>query len=252
MINYPLVSIIVPVHNSASFLDETILSVIRQTYTNWELIIIDDFSIDSSLKIAHKFVAQDNRVKLISLRKNEGVSYARNEGIKKSKGSYIAFLDSDDIWDKSKLSTQMQFMMDTKCCLSHTAYRKVDKKGDIIANHIPVSKSVNYHQLLKHNQIGTSTSMYNVEILGKRLLGNIGRTDFTLWLSILRENRVSLGIDIPLVSYRVHNNSISHNKIRSIRKTWDVYRKVENMDLLRSLYFYICNLINSSLKYLRR
>ncbi len=247
----PLVSIIIPVYNSARYLNDTLNSVLNQQFKDWELIIVDDRSTDNSVEIMKRFSELDDRIFVIEHKKNSGVSEARNSGIKISKGKYITFLDSDDIWDDEKLAVQLIFMIEHNCVLSHTAYRKIDEEGKILNPSIPVSKSVSYRGLLKHNEIGLSTSMYYAATLGKRYFGNIGRTDFIYWLNILKSQQVSLGIDKPLVSYRIHKNSLSYNKLKSALKTWQVYRSAEKLPLLSSIYYFACYAVNAGLKYLK-
>jgi len=247
-----LISIISPVYNSEKFITETINSVINQTYQNWELILVDDGSKDNSVEVVEVFLKQDVRIKLISHTSNLGVAEARNTGVKMAKGNYISFLDSDDVWDRDKLDYQVNFMIENKCHLCHTAYRKIDEKGNVLVSIIPVSKSVNYYSLLKHNEIGLSTSMYNADILGKRYFTKIGWEDFALWLDILKDTKVSLGINKPLVSYRIHQNSSSYNKFYSAQKTWKVYRHIEKLPLINSMYYFIFYAVNSSIKYLRK
>ena len=113
MIEQNLVSIILPFYNSQKFLEEAIKSIINQTYKNWELLLINDGSSDDSLKIAKKYL-RDKRLKLISYDKNKGPAYSRNLGIKEAQGEYICFLDSDDLWEKKKLKTQIIFMKKKK------------------------------------------------------------------------------------------------------------------------------------------
>ena len=107
---YEKVSIIMPVYNSKKYITETIKSVQAQTYENWELIIVDDCSTDNTVKIIKDFMYKDLRIKLTILDKNQGVSHARNISLDNTTGRYIAYLDSDDIWKKNKLSRQIEFM----------------------------------------------------------------------------------------------------------------------------------------------
>ena len=250
--HYPLISIITPVFNSENFIAETIKSVVDQTYTHWELILIDDGSKDNSVAIIKSIEKQDSRVKLIRHSENLGVAEARNTGIRLAEGNFIAFIDSDDIWDNKKLDSQLSFMKSNNCVLSHTAYRKIDENGNILVALIPVSTSVNYTSLLKHNEIGLSTAMYNVDVLGKRYLTTIGWEDFSLWLNILKDSYVSLGMPQPMVSYRIHQQSSSYNKLKSAKKTWKVYRQVEQFSFLKSLFYFTFYAVNASIKYLRK
>jgi len=249
-----LISIVTPVFNSGDFIELTIQSVLNQTYKNWELILIDDGSSDRSREIIQSIIRESQNDKIIFIEhpKNLGVAEARNSGTKIAKGDYIAFLDSDDLWDSDKLESQLTFMIEKSCLLSHTAYRKINETGEVIVDLVPVSESVTYNKLLKHNEIGLSTSMYNAKILGKRYFGKIGWEDFSLWLSILKDTNISLGIPRSLVSYRVHQNSSSYNKLKSASKTWKVYRDVERFSFLKSIFYFSFYAVNASIKYLKK
>jgi len=249
-----LISIITPVYNSDKFIVETIKSIINQSYRNWELILIDDGSSDYSVDIIQALIRkeQDARIQLILHSRNSGVATARNTGIKLAKGEYIAFIDSDDIWDIDKLDYQLNFMIKHNCTICHTAYRKIDIHGKLLVAIVPVSNFVDYHTLLKHNEMGLSTVMYNAQVLGKREFTTTGWEDFSLWLSILKDTRGSFGIKKPLVSYRIHRSSSSHNKLKSAKKTWDVYRQVEQFSFVKSVFYFSCYAVSASIKYVKK
>lgn len=124
-----IVSIITPIYNCEQFLQETIQSVLNQTYTNWELILIDDCSTDNSLSIAETAAQRDSRIRVIKLDQNSGPAVARNIGIKKAKGKYIAFLDSDDMWFPNKLEKQLSFMEKNQIPFTYTGYEKINEDG---------------------------------------------------------------------------------------------------------------------------
>lgn len=250
--NNLLISIICPVYNASHFVTETIHSVMNQSYINWELILVDDGSTDESVNVIKEVTKEDKRIILVCHAQNRGMAEARNSGTRVAKGNYISFIDSDDLWDSAKLEIQLQHMLKNNCLLSHTAYRKIDEAGNTLVKLIPVSSSVSYKSLLKHNEIGLSTSMYNVDVLGKRFVSTIGWADFSLWLDILKDTPVSCGIKQPLMSYRIHQNSSSYNKFKSAQKTWEVYRHIEKLPLINSMYYFIFYAVNSSIKYLRK
>lgn len=126
-----LVSIITPTYNSEKFIAETIESVLAQTYSNWELLITDDFSEDNTKSIVEKYVLKDSRIKLQSLQSNAGSAVARNNSLNEAKGRYIAFLDSDDLWSPQKLEKQISFMQNYKVLFSYTSYYIVTEKKEI-------------------------------------------------------------------------------------------------------------------------
>lgn len=250
--NKPLVSIITPVYNAVLFLDETLKSVLAQSYSNWELILIDDASTDQSFAQMQNWANKEPRIKVLQQPENLGVAAARNVGLQKAVGKYIAFLDSDDCWDRDKLEVQVNFMEIQKIALSHTAYRKIDSRGMVITPRIKVDQHVNYVQLLKHNQIGFLTAMYNQEQIGKVFFKSIGHEDFAFWLQILKSGQISYGIDSVLASYRVHPNSISHHKLKAASFTWTIYRQVEKFSYLQSLYYFIHYAFRAGFKFLKR
>lgn len=250
--NRPLVSIITPVYNAVRFLDETIATVVAQSYTNWELLLVDDASTDQSYTKLQKWAKKDTRIQLLQQPLNKGVAAARNVGLASAVGKYIAFLDSDDCWDEDKLTVQVNFMESQSLALSHTAYRKIDSSGNVIAAKIEVDDQVSYSQLLKHNQIGFLTAMYNRSLIGEMHFKPIGHEDFVFWLTILKKGYSSYGINSVLASYRVHANSISHHKLKAASFTWNIYRRVERLSLMQSLYYFTHYAFNSGLKFLKR
>src|SRR5690606_18841039 len=156
-----MVSIVMPCYNAEDLISYSIGSVLKQTNRDWELIVADDCSTDSSREIIKAISDSDSRVQLIKLSENSGVSAARNAAIEQAKGEYIAFLDSDDLWDPEKLQVQVEFMQQNQYQLSHTAYRKIDINNKVLSKYIGAStEGVSYNSLLKHNEIGCLTAMY--------------------------------------------------------------------------------------------
>ncbi|MBB6327748.1 glycosyltransferase involved in cell wall biosynthesis [Algoriphagus iocasae] len=232
-----LVSIITPVHNAYSHIEETIQSILNQTFQDWELILIDDYSTDSGIHILNKYEGLDLRIHLIENPKNLGAAISRNKGIEKAKGRFIAFLDSDDLWAPNKLEIQLKFMLDNKHAFTFTGYQKF-KNGSIVGRH-HVPKKVNHEELLKTCSIGCLTAMYDTEQLGKVYMPIISRRqDFALWLKILKMIPFAYGIDKPLAHYRLRDDSISGNKFRAARYQWRVYREFENLSFLKASYYF--------------
>ena len=162
-----LVSIVVPVYNSEKFILDTIDTVEKQSYKNWELIFVDDCSKDNSTKIIKERIKDDNKIKLIELKKNSGAATARNVGIDESKGSYIAFLDSDDLWKKEKLENQLAFVKENGCAFSFTGYEFADEYGLGNGKVVKVPFKMNYKKALKNTTIFTSTVMFDLEKISK-------------------------------------------------------------------------------------
>ena len=235
----PEISIITPVFESELFIKLTIESVLNQTYQNWELIIIDDASSDGSVKIAESFATKDKRIKLIKLDSNKGPAAARNRGIKEASGRYIAFLDSDDLWHKDKLEKQIIFMQKNEYAFTFTGYEKIDEKGKKIGNILPFKGQVTYHDLLKSNHIGCLTAMIDLKMLGcKMYMPDIKkRQDQGLWLEILKEIDKAYCLNKVLGKYRIRKDSISINKIANIKFQWQLYRELEKLSIIQSLYY---------------
>lgn len=231
-----LVSIITPSYNSSDFISETIVSVLSQTFSDWEMIIVDDCSSDSSVDIVEEFSATESRIRLIRLDQNSGAAVARNTAIQMANGRYIAFLDSDDVWFPHKLEKQIGFMQKTGCPFSFSAYDKINAQGEVIGS-VGVPSRVNYSQLLKTNVIGCLTAVYDIQYFGKLEMPLIRkRQDFGLWLLLLKKTDYACGIQEPLGQYRVRSDSMTANKRNAAICTWHLYRKVERLSLLKSTY----------------
>lgn len=243
-----LVSIITPTYNSSEFIEETIYSVLNQTYENWELILVDDCSSDNTIKLISNFAEKDKRILILKNEKNEGAAISRNKAIKIAKGRFIAFLDSDDLWFPSKLEKQVEFSIINKFALTYSAYQKISEDGSLLGI-ISVPKKVSYKSILKTCSIGCLTAMYDTSILGKIYMPNIRkRQDYGLWLKILKKIDFAHGMNEILAQYRVRKNSISSNKLKAAKYQWKVYREVENLSLLSSIYYFINYFIYGTLK----
>lgn len=234
----PLVSIITPCYNSADFIAHTINSVIDQSYKNWELIVVDDQSKDDTCNIVEEFVKQDTRIRLIRLEKNGGVADARNIGLSAVKGKYIAFLDSDDVWLKNKLTRQVIYMEEKNLPMSFCAYNRINEEGKIISKLIEVPDSVNYKQLLSHNVIIFSTSLTLASAIGDLKFKKLGHEDWIFWLDLFKKCGQGYGINEPLALYRIRNNSVSSNKLKVIGFTWKILRESEKLGLIESIYHF--------------
>ncbi|AST96631.1 glycosyltransferase family 2 protein [Shouchella clausii] len=231
----PLVSIITPVYNCETFLHETIESVLAQTYANWELWLINDASSDGSKYIAAQFAEADSRIKLVDLEKNGGAAVARNKGLEKAEGKYVAFLDGDDLWRPQKLERQVRFMEDTGHLFSFTSYRIMREDGTERSKVVEAPSVVTYEQLLSNTIIGCLTVMLNQDALGPLQMPTIRtRQDFMLWLSILKKGYSAYGIKEELAVYRKVGNSISSNKWQAAKRNWEIYRKHEELPWLKA------------------
>ena len=234
----PLVSIITPCYNAQNFIAETIRSLLNQTYKNWEMIIVDDSSTDNSVVIIEQYLIQEPRIKLLHNKQNLGVSKSRNKGVAASNGSYIALLDSDDIWFPMKLEKQIQFMSNNNVLMSYTAYNTIDTNNNVLG-YSHVKEKTTYNDLLRTSTIGTLTMIYDVKQLGKLYFENIGHEDYLLKLNILKKIPYAQGINEILASYRIVDNSVSSNKFKAALWQWKIYRKMEKISLHKSIYYFI-------------
>ncbi len=230
-----LVSIITPTYNCAKFIGATIESVLNQTYQNFEMIIVDDASKDNTEEVVKSF--KDKRIKYIRLSKNSGPAVARNRAMEEAKGKYMAFLDSDDLWKKEKLEKQINFIKKNKYKIICSDYEQIDEEGNKLNKIIPCKKKVNYNGILLSCPVGNSTVFYDVSKLGKFKVPNIRkRNDDALWLQILKKEEYMYGQKEVLMEYRIRQNSVSSNKLSLIKYHWQLYREIEHLSVIRSVF----------------
>ncbi|MCA0935179.1 glycosyltransferase [Vibrio alginolyticus] len=242
-----LVSIVTPTYNSENYIVHTVDTVLSQTYTDWELIIIDDCSTDDTPRLLEQLTRLDSRIKVFSLDSNQGSGVARNKGISLAQGQYLAFLDSDDLWMPNKLEVQVNYLKNKSSGICHTAFVFVDEQGQPRRGAVSVSERVDLLQNLKSTEIGTSTAVINRElVLGDILFSKLrARQDLQLWISLLGRGYCSHGINQSLVKYRVRNGSVSSNKIKMLYVTLKVYLGIENLSFTKRVYTYICYVTNA-------
>ena len=241
-----LVSIIVPVYNAERFLKETIETVLNQTYKNWELLLINDCSTDNSSVVAKNYLS--DKVKWIDMEKNGGAALSRNKGIEVSKGRYICFLDADDLWDKTKLEKQIEFMISNNCAFSFTGYEFADENGKPNGKKVHVLSKINYNQALKNTTIWTSTVMFDMNKLTKEdiYMPNVRRgQDTATWWKVLKKIDYAYGLNQILSFYRRTNDSLSSNKFKALKRTWNLYRNVEHLNLVKSSYYFFWYCFNA-------
>ena len=243
------VTIIMPSYKSEKFIIESVESVLAQTYSNWELIIVDDCSPDDSNKVITKYVDSDYRIKLIKLQKNSGPAIARNMAIETANGRYIAFLDSDDVWLPNKLEKQIKFMQDNDLAFTYSSYKLVGEDNEDFGLFITKDK-ISYFDMLKTCSVGCLTAIYDTEKIGKQYMPLIlKRQDYGLWLKILKLIGETRGILEPLATYRIRKNSVSSNKVKAAKYQWKIYREIEKLSCLKSLYYFAFYAYNGIIKY---
>ena len=233
-------TMIIPAFNVDDCLDTAMDSIINQTigFENIEVIIVDDCSTDDTKDVVKAI--KDKRIKYIKLENNSGAAVARTTAMKEAKGNYMAFLDSDDLWYPEKLEKQIKFMEDNKYNFTCTAYEQIDEDDKTLNKVIKTKKRANYNRILLDCPVGNSTVMYNVDELGKFEVPNIRkRNDDALWLQIIKKAEYIYGMEDVLMKYRIRQNSISSNKLSLVKYHWQLYREIEHLSIIRSI-FHIC------------
>jgi teichuronic acid biosynthesis glycosyltransferase TuaG len=242
-----LVSIITPSYNSSRFIEECVGSVLSQTYDNWELLIVDDYSTDNSLQILKKY--NDKRIQLIELDKNVGAAESRNVAIRKAKGKYIAFLDSDDLWEPQKLEKQISFMETEDIAFSFSTYQPMSDDESKLYSIIHAPKIVTYSSYLKKTIIGCLTVIIDREKTGSFEMPNIRSShDMALWLLIMRRGFDAYGLDENLARYRIVSTSNTANKWRAAKDVWMVYRQFEKLSFFYSIWCFLNYAFNAIIK----
>lgn len=220
-----LVSVIMPAFNAEAFISEAIQSVIQQTYSNWELIIVDDHSTDSTKKIIESHSISEHRIRSLYNLKNRGTDYSRNKAIEAANGTFIAFLDADDLWKPEKLEKQLKVLSKENVAACFSSYDLMDENGEELDMKIQALPVLSYDRLLKANYVGNLTGIYNAKLLGKVYCPSIKkRQDWALWLKVIEEGGPMEGIPEALAIYRVHKDSISTNKLEMLKYNYLVYR----------------------------
>lgn len=238
-----------PSYNSSDFIAASIEGVINQTYKNIELLITDDGSDDNTIEIVKAFQKSDSRIRLFTLNGNNGAGAARNKSIGEAKGRYIAFCDSDDIWEPSKIELQLEFMKEHQYPFVFSSYYTIDKKGYRIGI-VNAPKHVSLIDTKRDDKIGFLTAIYDTEMIGKLYMPLIRkRQDWAYVLMILQKCGKAYALQQPLASYRKGQDSISHNKFSLMKYNIKVYEIVFGYSKLKAnLYFAFVFLPNHLLK----
>ena len=235
------VSIIVPVYNGVQFLEETVTSVRKQTWQDWELLLVDDCSEDGSYELMKRLASEDPRAIPLRQEQNSGAAQARNRGVMEASGKYIAFLDADDLWLPDKLSHEMEFMKRTGAGFVFSGYEFADEKGKGLGKVVRVPETINYRQALQNTTIFTSTVLFDTHRIPKELIRMplVKSEDTALWWSLLRRGYTAYGLNENLVLYRRSAGTLSANKLEAVKRIWYLYRKVENLGILYSAYNFV-------------
>lgn len=233
----PLVSVIMPAFNAENFIETAVASVISQTYSNWELFIVDDASTDTTFSKIETLAKQDPRIKIFRNQQNLGTGISRNKGIRAAQGDFIAFLDADDQWKPKKLEIQLRVMQQQDALVCFSSYLQIDEGGNSLNKIIEALPVLSYQKLLKSNYLGNLTGIYNVKKLGKIYAPEIRkRQDWALWLEAVKRSGRAMGIQQCLAKYRLRKGSISGNKPQMLKYNFNIYHKVLGYNFFKSSF----------------
>ena len=245
-----MVSVITPLYNAEKYIKETIYSVLNQTYKDIEMILIDDCSTDDSAKKIKELCEQHSEIVYFKQIENLGAGIARNKALEMARGQYVAFLDSDDLWMPDKIEKQIQLMKKKGSPFSYTAIEMVDENGGTIKEKRNVQECCDYNYLLRNTLIATSTVVIDRDMLGDfRMSLRRGGQDYATWLGLLRTGIVANGLNENLVKYRIRSNSLSSNKLKSIKQIWEIQTQDEKINKFDVVFNIICFGINAIKKY---
>ena len=244
----PKVSIITPSYNSSEFIEETIKSVLDQTFQDWEWLITDDKSSDNTAEIIKKY--NDPRIKLQILEQNGGAGNARNKSLERASGRYITFLDSDDYWEPLFLERMVGFMEENKAELAYSSYARCDEHLVPILKDFQADVEVTFDNLLKTCHLSLLSSMYDSQRVGKFFFP-IGskREDHVMWLNLLKKIPVGKPLRETLAKYRMREGSVSRKKKDIIKDQYLVYREFMGFSVVKSLYYTCLWAVNGFMKY---
>jgi len=243
------VEIILPNYNSGNYLTETINSIINQTYKNWHLTIVDDNSNIETQKILKKYIDYPN-IKIIWLKKNKKAGFCRNLAMRKSKLEYIAFIDSDDIWEKEKLSNQLDFMIKNKYYFTYTNFIAFNSETENNLYEVKPKKYYNFNKFIKDTSITTSTMMIKKSLIGTTKFSNTKICeDYFFKCQILKKVNYAYCLAENLMRYRIRRNSLQGNKIRNLYWIWYINKNYNKMNFIKNLLSMFSISFNSIKKY---
>lgn len=244
------VSIITPAYNASKYLPETVASVRTQTFTDWEMIIVDDCSKDDTYNTACLLAEEEKRIKVIPHKKNSGVAVARNTALDAAMGDYIAFLDSDDLWMPDKLEKQLSFMEQNEYVLTYTMYQKFQTDTGQRGKIIKAPKKMTAKAILRNTAIGCLTVMVNRKKVGTFHMPPIKHTeDNCTWQEILSRGYVAYGLNENLALYREGNVSLTSSKKKAAKQQWETYREYYKFSFIKSAYYFTCYAFNAVIKH---
>lgn len=245
-----IVSVIMPAYNAEAHIEESIASVLTQTFCDIELIIVNDCSTDNTLEIIKSFSEKDSRVIVINNAINMGCADSRNKALFASKGKYIAFCDSDDVWKSEKINKQLNYIKKTNADMVFSAYEMIDSNGIYIKSR-NVKQELTLDDLLKENSVIFSTTLFKKEAIKGIYFDCFWfHEDYVFLLECLRHTLRFVAINEVLVKYRLHVKGRSFNKINSAKQRWRVYRRFLKISIWESGYYFLFYIISGLRKYI--
>ncbi len=246
-----LVSVITPVYNAERFITTAVESVMKQTYKNIEIILVDDCSKDGSAEIINGLCQKFPNIVYHLQETNMGAGVARNKALELARGQYVAFLDSDDVWKSEKIAKQIDVMTKTGAPLCYTAIEMIDESGNLVKSKRKVKEICDYNYLLHNTVIPTSALIVDRNQCGDfRMHLRRGGQDYATWLKLMRNGAVARGIDEALVQYRMVSGSLSSNKFKSIQQVWEIQTCDEHIGKIPAAFHVLCFTVNALKKYL--
>ena len=249
MQDYGLISIITPSWNCAQFIAEAIRSIQSQTYTHWELLFQDDCSTDNTAELVAQFAEKDARIKYECNPKNSRAAVTRNNALKRAKGRWIAFLDSDDLWLSEKLEKQVAFMAKNDYAFSYHEYTEISEDGKELGVHVSGIKKVNAFDMYACCWPGCLSVMYDREKIGLIQINDIRKNnDTAMWLKVVKKSPCYL-LKEPLARYRRRQGSITPPTI--LQRIWahyPLFRVAEEMNPAAAIFGTLMNVLGNTFK----
>lgn len=251
--NKPVVSVIMPAYNSEAYIESAIRSVQAQTVQDWELLVIEDGSRDSTPELVQKMAAEDPRIRLLPNQHNMGTARSRNRGMELCRGRYIAFLDSDDCWHCDKLEKQVALAETTGADILYTSYAIVDDSGQKCCPDFVVPERTDLKRMLRCSEIGCSTVMLSGDLAkAARFAENFYHEDYAMWLTLLQKGAKARGVSQVLVDYRYHADSRAADKFSSAKRRWRIYRDLLKLSVIKSGWYSALYAVSGILKYRKK
>lgn len=245
-----LVSVITPVYNAGKVIEKTLHSIFNQTYKDIEIVLVDDCSKDNSQEVIASYLAEHPEIVYFRQETNHGAGAARNKALELAKGQYVAFLDADDVWYPEKIEKQINQLKEKGGGFSFTAIEMIDGNDRIIKGKRKVKEEIDYKFLLSNTMIPTSGVLVDRCVKGDfRMHLRRGGQDYSTWLKLLRDGSKAYGIDEALVGYRIDGESLSSNKLKSIKQIWEIQTQDEGISKMAAAWHIIRWCWNSVKKY---